>query len=221
MLDRSLYTAVNKVLVACGGRWVRSEEAHIFPADAKFIVDAVLNTGEVRTAREQGWFPTPPELAARVVAEAGIERGHKVLEPSAGEGALVLAVRNACPEASIQWVELDLDRSVTLSKIAGPGICGDFLGIRPRAMFDRVVMNPPFSASSDAEHILHAFRMLAPGGRLVAIASAGVGFRSGRSYEELRSLIEKSGKAENLPEKSFASSGTNVRTVLITLNAAQ
>ena len=35
--------------------------------------------------------------------------------------------------------------------------------------FDRIVMNPPFTNGDDIKHIMHALKMLKPGGRLVAI----------------------------------------------------
>ena len=48
----------------------------------------------------------------------------------------------------------------------------DFLSYAPTGVrYDRIVMNPPFEKRQDTRHIDHALDLLAPGGRLVAIAS--------------------------------------------------
>ena len=60
--------------------------------------------------------------------------------------------------------------------------------------------------------------MLAPGGRLVAILSAGVTFRDDRKTRAFRQMVASmGGEFEELPADTFASSGTGVRTVLVML----
>ena len=48
----------------------------------------------------------------------------------------------------------------------------DFLAWKPGRLFDRVVMNPPFSEGRWLAHLQHAVTMLKPTGRLVAILPA-------------------------------------------------
>ncbi|OXM47517.1 SAM-dependent methyltransferase [Amycolatopsis alba DSM 44262] len=79
-------------------------------------------------------------------------------------------------------------------------------------------MNPPYSTSEnrtlwiDRLHI--AWRLLAPGGRLVAILPNGLTFRQDRRHRELRELVKSQGDYRDLPADSFISSGTGVRTVV-------
>ena len=40
--------------------------------------------------------------------------------------------------------------------------------------YDRIIMNPPFSNRQDAEHVRHAYDLLKPNGRIVAIMGEGV-----------------------------------------------
>ena len=42
--------------------------------------------------------------------------------------------------------------------------------------YDRIIMNPPFSNRQDAEHVRHAYELLRPNGRIVAIMGEGVFF---------------------------------------------
>jgi hypothetical protein len=81
-------------------------------------------------------------------------------------------------------------------------------------------MNPPFSKRADIKHVMHAFKFLKPGGRLVAIMSAGVSFRDDKLGTAFRSIvIGNGGTIEPNPEGSFKASGTSVSTVMVTMNA--
>lgn len=129
-------------------------------------------------------FPTPPELAARMVAMAEIRPGMTVLEPSAGTGRLLGALPDGVQATAIeinQALAAGLrDRFQALRDAGQMAILqGDFLATYPDdpptglGLFDRVVMNPPFENAADVEHILRAVRFLKPGGRLVALCAAG------------------------------------------------
>lgn len=229
-LDRKLYLDTNKVIEACGGKWNRKAQTHVFGEDAQPLIDTVILTGEVRTHREDGWFPTPDFLAVRVAIAAGICGRMRVLEPSAGEGSLVEAVRRAAPEAPIVAIEINDKRFLKLASV-GSRVGNivmfprDFLDdadlpSEGQGGFHRVVMNPPFAKGQDVAHVTKAFSMLLPCGRLVAIMSAGIKFRMDRRYIEFRELVTKNnGSIVPLPDDSFKSSGTEVRTVLVTIDA--
>ena len=133
-------------------------------------------------------FSTPLGLAYAALRAAAIRPGDVVLEPSAGTGML----------AVMGWCALGCERALHLNEIANTragllarlfpdasvtrhnaeAIADHLPGVRA----DVVLMNPPFSATpgvsrnrhdADLRHIRSAFFALAPGGRLVAITSAG------------------------------------------------
>lgn len=135
--------------------------------------DAIKDREEaLRFVKIPGFFPTPRALINRMMAEADIAPGLKVLEPSAGKGDIADAVRTAgcavlCFEVSPSLADL--------CKLKGHEVvCGDFLASAAVANFDRVLMNPPFERGQDMQHVRRAFEWLRPGGRLVAIVSAAV-----------------------------------------------
>lgn len=171
-------------------------------------------------ARNFGFFPTPEAVAARAMEEAMIQPGQTVLEPSAGHGALAFpAVRAGavvtCVEVQPAHVA-ELRRAIPRDRV----ICGDFLAETPEGLgrFDRIVMNPPFDLGRDVDHVSHALGFLKPGGRLVAIMSAGVEFREDRKTADFRALVERlGGRFYDLPPGSFSEVGTNVNTVLLSL----
>lgn len=162
-------------------------------------------------------FPTPANLAARMVELADIQHGQEVLEPSAGTGAIVDAICNEEPTARITAVEINnsLCRRLNTMPPVYRTVEADFLTCNgDLGKFDRVLMNPPFADGQDIKHILHAITMLKPGGRLVAICANGP-----RQNEKLRPVVEGyGGEWEVLPADTFKDQGTSVNTVLLSLS---
>lgn len=214
-LERNLYESVNKVLTALGGKWNRRAKAHVFADACAELIDAAIETGEYSRPQDMGWFPTPPDVARRVVALANIGPGHRALEPSAGLGSLADIARAG--GAHVDCVEIDPARARALSDAGHAVTEGDFLAQPPRAEYDCVVMNPPFARRADIHHVNHARGFLRPSGRLVSIMSAGVAFREDVLTREFRRQCET---ITALPDGSFRPSGTDVRTVVVTMGAA-
>jgi predicted RNA methylase len=214
-LDRKLYARTNQVLEALGGKWNTRAKAHLFGEPCQARIEAAVDTGTFVRPDDMGWFPTPAPLAARVVELAGIDKGMRVLEPSAGEGAIAAEARKR--GAEVACFEIDGARVAALMQRFGDDgriTQADFLQTTPAPIFDRCVMNPPFARRADVHHVLHALKFLKPGGRLVAIMSAGVSFREDALTRDFRALCTS---IEALPEGSFRSSGTDVNTVLVML----
>jgi SAM-dependent methyltransferase len=172
-------------------------------------------------------FPTPPELAARMVREAEIQPGDRVLEPSAGTGSLLRAIVDyerildrAGPAAHVVAVEVSQTLAFALPKhLASHVAAVDFLSLPLNdptlGEFDRIVMNPPFENATDINHIRHAWQFLKPGGRLVALCADGP-----RQRETLKPWAEElGGTYESLPPDTFKSQGTGVRVALLVVDA--
>jgi predicted RNA methylase len=218
-LERELYMRVNKVLEALGGKWNRKVRGHVFESDpSEALMRAVVQEEVVDPKKALGMFETPRDLAETMVLRADLRPGMRVLEPSAGRGAIADAVRAACPECRIETVEID-DKNRKVLKEKGYKIVGkDFMKFRPKGCYDRILMNPPFAKQQDIDHVMKAFRHLCPRGRLVAIMSAGAQFRANRKTLAFRALVEEKGVFEDLPPGSFAAEGTMVNAILLTLD---
>lgn len=156
-------------------------------------------------------FPTPADLAARVVELADIHPGHEILEPSAGTGSLIRAIQEKDEDADITAVEINGQLYARISGMVHKSRCMDFLECNGElGTFDRVIMNPPFTNGADIKHIEHALTKLKPGGRLVAICANGP-----RQKEKLQPLA-----AEwiDLPAGSFQEAGTNVNAAIVVID---
>jgi predicted RNA methylase len=220
-LDRKLYEQTNKVLEAAGGKWNRKARAHVFEAPAADRVDQIILSGSVDVPKDEfNFFPTPAALVQELLELAEISPGMRVLEPSAGKGAIAYA----CAEAGavVDCYEL---MDANFAALAGDVRLGvvrhmDFLAQEQEASFDRVVMNPPFAKQADIKHVTHALGFLRQGGRLVAVMSAGVVFRSDSRPTAFRDLVEaRGGSIQPNPAGSFKESGTLVNTVTVVIPA--
>ncbi|WP_051856126.1 methyltransferase [Streptomyces sp. NRRL S-1868] len=218
-----LYSRVNEVLEAVGGRWTKSEQAHVFPIDADTVLAPVLESGEVVTLREKRqnsqYFPTPSPVVERLIDLAALRPGMRVLEPSAGSGAIADALRAAGAEC--ECIERDPGYAAMLTDGGHAVRAADFLAVPPAAEFDRVVMNPPFTRGADIQHVEHAIRFLKPDGLLVSVMSWAVTDHT-RQTAKFRALVEaRGGSVEAVPRRAFAESGTDIDTVLVTIPAAR
>lgn len=190
--------------------------AYRYEEPAWKAIEEAMNNVQVVSAPEL--FPTPPTLAERMVEEARIEPGMFILEPSAGTGVIADAIKAAESDTLVICVEINQSLRAGLESKGYPVASADFLQWNADVgrTFDRVLMNPPFSA--EVAHVRHAFGMLKPGGRLVAIMSQGPFYRSYKADAEFRAwLDEVGGVSEPLPVGTFEASGTGVNTRLVVI----
>ena len=154
---------------------------------------------------------------------AEIERGMLVLEPSAGMGALCDAITTVEPSAIVRCCEIDpiaAKRLRMLPNINAVAGC-DFLELEPGvSLYDRVVMNPPFTRGQDIAHVTHALKFLRPGGRLVALTSSSWRWASTKAADAFRELVAEA-DLEEVPAETFKASGTNIATILLTIREAK
>jgi predicted RNA methylase len=215
-LDRDLYSRVDKVLKAAGGKWNRSKAAHVFDRDPRTALAGALSGDLVDTKKQLEQFWTPVEVADRLASMLEPLHGARVLEPSAGSGRLAEAARDR--GANVVCCEIDPRLCAELTAKGFEVRSGDFTQMTEAdlGLFDAVVMNPPFSKDQDVKHVLHAWTLLKPGGVLGAIVGPGFTFKERKVYDEFRAIHSSVGEYEaELPAGTFKESGTMVRTVML------
>jgi len=157
---------------------------------------------ELIGAKIPGYFPTPKTVVNQMVELAEIEPGMKVLEPSAGKGSIADVIRETEPKADIDVIEINPTLRNILKEKGYNVVGDDFMEFTGE--YNVIVMNPPFEKGQDIDHVRHAYELLKPGGKIVAIMSEGPFFRSDKKATEFRDwLDEQDGTSEKLPEKSF------------------
>jgi hypothetical protein len=175
-----------------------------------------------------GAFFTPYPLAVAMRAIGGVFAGDRILEPSAGHGALV---RFLPSHVTVDMIERRRDNAEELVRLFGKKeghliTEGDFLELSPElgGDYDTILMNPPFEREAgigplDVAHVRRAYELLAEGGRLVAIMGEGAFFREQHHEVAFRDwLDEKGATVVKLPENVFKNSGTGVRARLVVID---
>jgi predicted RNA methylase len=229
-LDKTIYQRTNKILELLGGKWNRSSQMHCFEGGqaGDLLEEAIANESVVDFKKTLQFFETPEDVARKMADIATLRPTERVLEPSAGLGAIARIAREIVGLENVVCYEADPQRRLALIKAgfavrghaeAGNDFC-DFLSVDPKRIvdIDVVLMNPPFARGQDIAHVLHAFQFLRPGGRLVAITSPGWTFRQERKYQEFREFVDQHMfHQEALPAGTFKASGTNASAILLGL----
>lgn len=225
LLERNLYERANKTLIKLGGKWKGGKtQMHLFASDPAEAIAAAFGGGQVLDRKKTfQFFETPPELAARMVKLAELRPDQRILEPSAGRGAIADVINERMPEECELWViELDLANVEFLQKRNYyKAVQGDFLSATRDefpGLFDRILMNPPFSGGQDVEHVRHAYELLRHGGILVAIMSTSAWNNSDKRSKEFRDWMDEVpiDLEDDLPSSTFAD--TNVAAKLIVIH---
>lgn len=170
----------------------------------------------VDVQQQQQAFYTPEDEAHALCRKLGDLTGKRLLEPSAGRGALAKVAEAA--GAKVLAVE-NYHPSVLALRAAGFEVIEqDFLTVTPEqtGLFEAVIANPPFNRGADIRHVMHMWDFLKPGGQLAAIMSTTWQSGSLSVQRAFRAFLDEHGaEVEEIPAGAFKASGTGVATVRV------
>ena len=126
---------------------------------------SATNRGAKR--KESDFYATPLETVYSLLDNyKGINEKDIILEPSAGNGNIIRALKNRGYTNFIEAVELRKDETNELMGIADEvNICDYLTGFNTTNKYDVIIGNPPYSLAQ--EFIDKSLELLAPGGRLI------------------------------------------------------
>lgn len=123
---------------------------------------ARLTPAQQRVIALSQWMTDP--WVAKLIADVAEVRNKRVLEPSAGRGALVDAAL-AGGAQYVHAVELDgklaraLQQRVKREDLPVGVFRGDFLKFTAPATYDVATANPPYEGGQDLSHVLHMLKL--------------------------------------------------------------
>jgi hypothetical protein len=219
-LDRKLYQEIAKALELIGGKWKGGKVfGFVFATDPTDLLKEISNGEKRNLKKEFQFFATPEKLADELVYLADLKQHDTILEPSAGQGAIIKAINKVC-DVLPDCYELMEINTVILQKsgLFFNLIGSDFLKNNGK-QYSKIIANPPFTSNSDVSHVLKMWDCLAAYGRLVSIMSTHWQFGKERKCVEFRNWLLSVG-AEIVPVKneSFKSSGTKVSTCIVIID---
>jgi len=226
-LDRKMYLDVKKALEMAGGKWKGGKtNCFMFPIDAESVKEEMTSSDKdvTKLKKEHQFFATPKEIADRMVGMLCLQGGEKILEPSAGHGALIEAVMDRAKGLQscvyVDWCEIyPLSQKLIMSRIYPKPVCFreyNFFDLPVSEKYDCIIANPPFCNNGDIDFVMKMYDHLKVGGRLVTLTSLHYENSSNKKETAFREFLKEKGAIiERLPAKAFASSGTNIETNLI------
>lgn len=221
-LNPKTYAATKTWIAEAGGRWVGGKtQGFVFDFDATRVAGMLLRGERCNLKKDFQFFSTPAALADWLVTLSDVKPEYAILEPSAGTGAIIAAIRRACPGATVDAFELMPENRQTLEKMPGVRLVGeDFTQGVPR-LYDRIFANPPFSKNQDIRHVRMMYDALDPSsGEMCAITSRHWLNGSERECAEFREWLREIGaETHEIPAGAFDESGTGVATMAIVAKA--
>ncbi|MET4187627.1 hypothetical protein ABIB86_000424 [Bradyrhizobium sp. JR1.7] len=166
------------------------------------------------------YYATPEPIGLKMVEFAGIKSGEKILEPSAGHGAIA----RYFPEDTARTLVEPSSSLASRAALTSPGarvVVDRFENLDKGAnKFDAIVMNPPFGSGGKTaiDHLEKAASHLKNGGRIVALISRGSTdakfdkFMDGPAAKGIYIVGDV-----NLPAITFERAGTSISARIVVL----
>lgn len=178
-------------------------------------------TAKNKAAEGVDYFATPEPVGYKMVQWAGLKDGDRVLEPSAGHGAIS---RFFSPNTDNTIIEPSsrLAPQAQMNTDNAKLINGYFEDLHIGNKYDAVTMNPPFGTGGKTavEHVAKAFKHLRNGGRVIAIIPRGAmaDKRFDAWYESDDAKDAHMVGEVLLPGVTFERAGTKVATRIVIID---
>lgn len=214
--NKKVYLEVKNRILEAGGEWNTQQNGFTFDFNAQRVFDILKSGKRCNLKQEFQYFATPDEIADIAVSKfSSLWEGLTILEPSAGRGALVKAVRRRCPNAVVDCYELMPENIEHLEKVEGARIIGkDFCQCHGK--YDRIIANPPFSNNQDIDHLYMMYERLNVGGELSCIVSQHWKFANDQKCSYFRQWLEMNeAQVTDFDNGEFKESGTIIATSLV------
>lgn len=225
-LDRKVYVKVQKLLEKIGGKWNRKAQGFIFENDPKELLTRI-QTGESidlikKFKQDYQFFRTKDETADHIVKTTLVDlcklkslADWKILEPSAGDGSLIVGLHRRFEDVPKIDVYEKLEKNREKLQELPVNMLGiDFLESSEDEKYDLIIANPPFSKNQDIDHIYKMWSKLDKFGILVTVASKHWQISSNKKETKFKEWVkDKTPLIVELPENSFE--GTKIEALLL------
>ena len=189
-------------------------------AKSLYFANQKKNSGN-KAAEGKDYFATPEPVGFKMVEWAVLNDGDKVLEPSAGHGAIS---RFFSPNTENVIIEPS-GKLAALAQMNTDGakvINSNFEDYNVVNKFNAIVMNPPFGVGGKTamDHVAKAFKHLRDNGRIIAIVPDGPSMtkRFERWYDSEEAANAYLVGEVLLPGEAFKRAGTGIYTKILVID---
>jgi Dimethyladenosine transferase (rRNA methylation) len=219
-LERNAYMDVKKKLELIGGKWKSGKvQGFVFEQDPTDLLYQI-SSGEKRNIKKEfQFFGTPDKLADELAMYADLQNSDTILEPSAGQGAIIKAINKICDAVPDCYELMDVNISVLhKSNLIYSFIGADFLKNKGK-LYSKIIANPPFTKNQDIDHLKEMYKCLSIGGRLVCVTSESWVIGGQKKQIEFRSWLNSiDAEVIDIQRGAFKESGTMVGGKIVIIN---
>jgi hypothetical protein len=219
-LDRNLYQEVAKKLELIGGKWKGGKIfGFVFDSDPSDLLEQIANGESRNIKKEFQFFATPEKLANELVCLADLQNHDTILEPSAGQGAIIKAINKVSAVLPDCYELMDVNKNILKKSGLRFNLIGDDFLKHNGKTYSKIIANPPFTKNQDIDHLKQMYKYLSHFGRLVCITSESWVNGSQKKQIEFREwLYEVGAEIVDIGKGSFKESGTMVGGKIIVIN---
>lgn len=218
-LDRKIYTEVKTKLELIGGKWKGNKVmGFVFNEDPTDLLTEIANGGNRNLKKEFQFFGTPDVLCDRLVELAELSENDLILEPSAGQGAIIKAINKAVSNEVDCYEAMNVNK-LFLDKLPNINFLGEDFLKHEGKQYNKIIANPPFSKNQDIDHVMKMWDCLNVGGRLVSITSKHWQASSNKKETAFRDFLKvNNAKIIEVDAGEFKESGTGIATVIVIID---
>ena len=219
-LDRKDYQEVAKALELIGGKWKGGKiMGFVFVTDPTDLLDQIANGEKRNLKKEFQFFATPEKLADELVYLADLKQHDTILEPSAGQGAIVKAINKVCDVVPDCFELMDVNTLILKKSGLSFNLIGeDFLKNEGKT-YSKIIANPPFTKNQDIDHLKAMYNCLSRGGKLVCITSESWVNGSQKKQVEFKNWLDEiEAEVIDIEKGAFKESGTAVGGKIVIIN---
>lgn len=220
------YDNIKYIVEYMGGHWRERYSGFVFDDSNEHIqskLSLLAGLSEItidpitKFRIDNQFYPTPDWLAIQMVEAANIMPSDYVLEPSAGKAAILKYIADKTPKYTA--VELNSNNTKWL-RTHGYRVnqmsFETYYKNNNGKLFDKVVMNPPFSEKRDLIHTIMAYNLLKPGGILVGlVAENSLYYNRPITRNFINFFKSVGGVTREVPHGTFKESGTLVDIAML------
>lgn len=218
-LDRNEYVEIKRLFENNHGKWNKKSGGFVFDINPQNVIDKLINGEKINSKKDLQFFETPDEIADLMVSMVKIQEHFRILEPSAGQGAIIRAIHRKYPWNKVDFYEISQEFCGIINQTTSINIFQkgfDFLESADTQEYDVIIANPPFRNNQDIEHIYHMYKVLRRGGILVSVASLHWKLSKNKKETEFREWLEnRNAEIIELNNGDFKASGTMTKCCII------
>ena len=211
--DKKLYADFKKHMTQNLGKWQSNKKRFVFEFNANNLLTKLQNGETPNFRQDWHYFPTPKKVI-EFMGNICIPTGCRILEPSAGQGAIIEGINEMFPCPLNTWTIIEA-HPLNQKKLQEKGFNvahDDFETYSPDTPFDIIYANPPFKKAF--EHVQKMIECTAKEGSIIVVLPSSFPSKYKKEIQGWEDMFEHI-QIFPLPEGSFKESKTAVDTLIL------